>query len=106
AAWCTSCRDFNTQTLPSPEVQAFADRFCWVRIDIDRDMTIARAHNVRATPTFELIDADGKTRVRFQGVRTPKEFCHELDRFLESLEPGAAPLVPEPLDASAADGRT
>ena len=99
AEWCSSCRRFKSDTLPASEVQAFADRFYWVRIDIDRNLSLARSRDVKGTPRFDLIDPDGITRVQVSGVLTPEEFTAQLEAFLEDLKetprypPGASSSI-------------
>lgn len=85
AAWCTSCRRFRSDTLPARKVQDLADRFIWVMVDIDRELSLARLRGVLGTPRFDLLDADGVTRVRISGVLSPADFRHNLEAFLGGL---------------------
>lgn len=96
AVWCPSCRYMEQVTLPSPEVQALADRFVWVSIDIDRNLSLARDYGVDASPYIFLLDAQGRTRQRIVGAGEPEEFAAILGSFLESLAEGQpAPGVEE-----------
>ena len=41
AVWCPNCRQMEEVTLRDPLVLAFAERYHWVIIDIDRNITLA-----------------------------------------------------------------
>ncbi len=89
AAWCPACRRFKSETLSDAKVRALADRFLWVQTNIDREVSVAREHDVQAIPRFDLIDPDGVTRVRVIGVLDPDRFRARLEAFLEN--PPSAP---------------
>ena len=86
AVWCLNCRRMSEFTIPAPEVQALADRFHWVMIDIDRNVTMAREFDVYATPHIYLLDSEGHRRRRIVGTREPAEFADLLIGFLNELE--------------------
>lgn len=93
AAWCHVCRRFQSETLPSPELAALGGRAIWVLLEIDRNISLARSYRIRATPTVDLIDPAGVTRVRIAGYLGPREFrlCfEECER-----EIGTAPDAPK-----------
>ena len=90
ADWCSACADFKRDALASPEVNALAGRFVWVMLDVERNISIARASDIRAIPRTDLRDSDGKTRVSITGALPAKEFRKQLDLFLaEVKEPSA-----------------
>lgn len=90
AEWCGACRRFRSETLPDRGVLAFRDRFEWVRIDLDRNLSLARAYDLRATPEFCLMDAGGTVRARICGALGPEEFRAELQMFADRLLRDAA----------------
>jgi len=95
AVWCPSCRRFEESTLPSPQVQALAGRFLWAEIDVDRQLSLARAYQVDATPTILILGTDGGVRRRLVGFRSPDVFEQELQALLESREgPESGPQPP------------
>lgn len=94
AAWCPSCRRFQSRILPTPAVQGLAERFLWVQVDIDRHVSFARSYAVEATPRFDLIDPDGVTRTRIIGVLPPREFQQRLESFLADVSKNPHPLNP------------
>ena len=67
AVWCPVCRRMEDVTLLEPPMQALAGDFIWVRVDIDRNISLAREWGVEATPTIFLLDPDGRSRRRIVG---------------------------------------
>lgn len=95
AAWCSACAEFEKDALASPAVNALADRFVWVKLDVERNISLVRANEIRATPRSDLRDPDGKTLVRISGALPAKEFRAHLDRFLAALKGGGPALASE-----------
>ncbi|MEX1310029.1 MAG: DUF3187 family protein [Candidatus Sulfomarinibacteraceae bacterium] len=93
AAWCPICQRMERITLLDRRVQAFADDFVWVKIDIDRNVTLARTWGVEATPTIFLLDPDGAVQDRMVGEVPPDEMERRLDRAL--ADPNAGPDEPD-----------
>lgn len=87
AVWCVACRRFIEDTLPDPRVSVAREGVHWVLVEIDREVSLAREYDVRATPTFILLDSDGSVRARAMGVLDPEEFV----AFLEGIEPDSPP---------------
>lgn len=81
AAWCDACRRFRNETLASPEITSLAGRFLWVMLEVDRDISAVRRHKIRVTPTTDLVDLRGTTRVRISGHVTAGEFRKLLEEF-------------------------
>ena len=50
AAWCPVCRRMEEQTLLEPAVQALAEKFVWVKVDIDRKRALAQEWGVQDRP--------------------------------------------------------
>ena len=92
AAWCQVCRRFQAETLPSSELAQLKGRAIWVLLEIDRNVSLARSYRIRATPTVDLIDPAGITRVRISGYLATKDFCRHFEEF--DRERAAAPDVP------------
>lgn len=80
AIWCASCGRFKRETLTAPEVLEIADRFHWVAVDIDRELSLARAHQVQAVPTTQVVLSSGKMAIRFSGYATGAELRSILTR--------------------------
>jgi hypothetical protein len=99
ASWCSACAGFEREALQSPQIHALADRFVWVKLDVERNVSLVRAYEIRATPRIDLLDPDGKTRVRISGALPPKEFREQLDLFLAGGQGSGGSKVHE-LDGS------
>ena len=97
AAWCPVCARMKRETYPDPSVIALADRFLWVMVDIDRELSTARAHGVNAVPLIYLIDGEGRTRVKLLGLQTATELADHLTRFLGELEKPGEETTDEPV---------
>ena len=85
AVWCPVCRHLEEVTLLEPEMQALADDYIWVFIDIDRKVSLAQEWGVEATPTIFLLDSDGNSRRKIVGDASAGELSGLLRRFLADL---------------------
>jgi hypothetical protein len=97
AAWCPACHEFEERTLRAPEVLAWADRFHWVRLDVDRDVALVRRFDLRSTPRTDLMDPEGRTRVRISGALPPAPFRRELEKFQGDLARNGDSSRPAPV---------
>lgn len=88
ASWCSACAAFEREALRSAEVNALADRFVWVKLDVERNISLVRAYEIRATPRIDLLEPGGKTRLRISGALPSREFREQLDLFLNTLQQG------------------
>jgi thioredoxin-related protein len=99
AGWCSACAAFERDTLPSPLITAHARHFIWVKLDVERNISLVRANEVRATPRIDLRGSDGVTHVRISGALPAEEFRKQLDLFLSARE-GKASSVAQEVDGS------
>jgi thiol-disulfide isomerase/thioredoxin len=97
AAWCPVCRQMEERTLLEPPVQAFADDFVWVKVDIDRRVSLAREWEVVATPTIFLLGPMGDIRRKIVGGIGAEALAEALGSVLEAPSaasaPGEAPVI-------------
>ena len=82
AVWCAACRKLKAETLPDPGVQAMSSSFHWARVDIDRELTIARDYAVRATPQFVVQRANGEIVSDAVGALPPSDLLAFLNSSL------------------------
>ncbi|MFV2071945.1 MAG: DUF3187 family protein [Thermoanaerobaculales bacterium] len=94
AIWCPVCRHLKDVTLMEPPMQALADDFIWVFIDIDRKLSLAREWELEATPTIFLLDSAGYSRRKIVGGASADELSATLRQFLADLGAEAATGVP------------
>jgi len=86
AVWCPVCRHMEEVTLLESPMQALANDFIWVFIDIDRKMSLAREWGVEATPTVFLLDPAGNTRLKIVGGASAEELLATLRDFIADLD--------------------
>lgn len=67
AVWRPVCRHMEEQTILEAPVQALAEALIWVKIDIDRNQTLAERWGAEATPTIYLLDPGGSVRQKIVG---------------------------------------
>ncbi len=89
ATWCAVCRTMESSTLLDPRIQVFAPDFVWIKVDIDRSMTLARQWNVEATPTIYLLAPDGRRLRTIVGGPTAGELADLLRGALAAVSTGA-----------------
>lgn len=83
----------EADTLRDTGVTAFAEKFIWVSIDVDREFSVCREYGVSSSPTFLLMNSEGKILMRLAGYFSPIELRKHLDEFLGSLnETRSAPI--------------
>lgn len=70
AAWCAPCLLFESEVLPTREVQAALGGVRFARFDIDtpRGAAISEHYRARSVPTFLIIGPDGGAEVVHAGV--------------------------------------
>ena len=89
AVWCSSCRRFISETLPDPRTQALGESVHWVKVEVDREVSLARRFGVVATPTFVLVGSDGATLGEARGVLTPQELVTFVEMASSVTDPGS-----------------
>jgi len=102
AGWCSACAGFERGALRSPLVNGLADRFVWVKLDVERAISLVKSYDIRATPRIDLLDPSGRALVRISGALPPADFVTQLDLVLEELR--THPTVRQEREARAIDG--
>lgn len=85
AVWCSACRSFEKRALRAPEVLELAEEFCWVHVEIDRNVTLARDYKVEGTPQLFVLGPDGAHLEEALGALDPAELRAFLDRARQRL---------------------
>jgi thiol-disulfide isomerase/thioredoxin len=81
ARWCPYCETMREETLPSAELNEFEGRYRWVRVDIDRQLDLAREYDVDAVPLTLLVDPQERRQRRIRGFLTGAQLAMALERF-------------------------
>jgi thiol-disulfide isomerase/thioredoxin len=98
AVWCPHCREMRDTTLKNPAVIELAQKFEWVAIDIDRNVSLVSTYAIKAVPQFQVFDRDGNTRGVIIGLTGPSEFREHLSGLLEQIKTTGIPgLAPSPI---------
>ncbi len=83
---CGPCAAMATSVLPSEEVRATLGSFVPVYIDVDVQREVANRYSVRATPSFAVMDKEGRVLAQCSGYQPVEEFVAFLDRAASQAE--------------------
>ncbi len=92
APWCGWCRKMDTVTLTHEAVEAIADDFIWVQVDIDEQEELAAQYGVRGVPETIVLNKHGAMIGNVSGYVPPERFVEFLQETLESPQADAVPL--------------
>lgn len=92
AQWCGWCRKMDTVTLTHESVEAMADDFIWVQIDIDQKEQLAAQYGVRGVPETIVLNTHGAVIGNLSGYVPPERFVEFLKQTLESPQAERVPL--------------
>lgn len=86
AKWCSVCRAMEDSTFSNPEVVDRVNAFIPVRIDVDKNQTLAEKYHANARkyggvgiPNFLFLDSEGKVLLHRIGFFAPNTFVALLD---------------------------
>jgi len=74
--WCEFCE--RMEPFAHETARTFTDRLAFVEKSVDDDWAAAARFGVRGTPTFVLIDAEGKEIARFGFQATASAFAQTI----------------------------
>ncbi len=80
--WCGPCAMMAKQVFPQKEVGDYLNaRFVCIKLDAEKEGTdLAQRYNVKAFPTFIVIDAEGKELMRKVGSASAQGFLAEMEQ--------------------------
>ena len=81
---CAPCHALDARL--AKVVPAYRDRLEFVRVDLDRDMPVARTHRVQSLPTL-LIVRGGQEIDRLDGLVRPDDLVAAFDHAVAASEP-------------------
>jgi thiol:disulfide interchange protein DsbD len=67
ATWCGPCKMLDKQTYSDDRVAAASTNWLMVRIDVDKNQTLAQYYSVSSIPTIVTLGSDGKELQREVG---------------------------------------
>lgn len=100
---CGWCRKLAADTLASPVVEAAADGFVWIKVDVDENEALAAQYGVRGLPHTVVADVHGNVLGEHPGYLPAQDFLDFLKESLKNPAPSAAELVQFLADLKADD---
>ena len=98
AVWCPHCREMRDTTLKDPAVVKLSQKFEWVAIDIDRNVSLVNTYEIKAVPQFQIFDPQGNFHGKIIGQSGPTEFRNQLSRLLNQIKTTGTPArEPSPI---------
>lgn len=82
APWCGWCRKMDVDTFQSSEVKAVAEKFVWVKIDVEEEIEIAARYQVEGLPRTIVLDVKGRIIGSADGYLSPARFVKFLNESL------------------------
>lgn len=74
ASWCGPCVKMKTETLVDPEVVQVLNRYVYLNLDHDLVPELGAKYNVRAIPSYFILDKDGEVLKDGGGFKNAKTF--------------------------------
>jgi thioredoxin-like negative regulator of GroEL len=87
ADWCGWCRKLELDTFGSDEVAALADRFLWVKTDVDEHEDLAARFRVRGLPHTFVLNGEDRIIATRPGYLPADEFVAFLEDALANPQP-------------------
>lgn len=87
APWCGWCRKMETDTFTDERVDALADQFVWVKIDIDEQQEVAARFGVTSVPQTVILDTKGRMLGSRGGYLAADKLIALLNESLENPHP-------------------
>lgn len=78
--WCEFCEQM--EPFAHEVASEFRDRLIFVEKSVDHDRNAAGRYGIRGTPTFVLIDDEGRELARFGFVRNAADFAAQIEASL------------------------
>lgn len=88
--WCGPCKMMARDVFPQKKVgDYFNGKFVCLKLNAEKEgKTLATKYNVRAYPTYVVVDADGKQRMEAKGAMDADEFINKIE---SGTDPNRAP---------------
>ena len=85
--WCAWCRKMDVDTFQSEAVAALADRFLWVKVDVDEEEETAAQFQVRGLPNTFVLNKDDRVIATRPGYMPADVFVEFLRDALANPQP-------------------
>jgi thioredoxin-like negative regulator of GroEL len=87
ASWCGWCRKMEADTLTASKVETIADKFLWVKVDVDKDPELATRYGADGVPVTVVVDNQGRVLGMQGGYIPPDKFVEFLTKSLANPHP-------------------
>jgi thioredoxin-related protein len=87
SASCVWCRKMEIDTFPDDRVAELADRFLWVKVDVDEHEELAARYGVRGLPHTFVLNGEDRPIASQPGYVPPEPFVAFLKQALENPQP-------------------
>lgn len=87
ASWCEPCLRMDVQTWAQWPVVLASQKFVCLRLDLDREETLARRFQVEGIPAVRIVDAFGTTLMHVEGFKSADEMVAILNPLASSMQP-------------------
>lgn len=91
APWCEPCRQMEEETWNDPEVRPLAEKYVWIKIDVDRRPELAAQYSVASTPHVVILDAAGRSIGQATGFMSAARFTAFVKDTFANPSPDIAP---------------
>lgn len=81
ATWCGPCKRMDKESWDKEDVQQLMDHYVPVKIDIDRNKSLAQNYGVKGIPFIFILDANGKVLYQQMSYRSKGEVMSLLKKY-------------------------
>ena len=90
ATWCPPCKMLDKETYTDSKVIDASTNWVMVRIDVDKNESLAGKYGVRSIPTLVLLTPDGKEAARDVGFMPAGRMLAFMEKVQQPKDPAAA----------------
>jgi thioredoxin-related protein len=83
--WCGWCKKLDSDTYSNPKVSSLSEKFVCVKINAEKDPSLAEKCNVSGYPTILFLDGNGKVLSRIPGFLPADQFYNEMNKVLLTM---------------------
>ena len=91
---CPACVAMDRTVLSNAAVRSALEGYIPVRVDIDEQRQLAYQFGVQGTPTYAVVDGDGRLLTTCTGYQPVKTFVRFLERASTEAGPDTAATAP------------
>jgi thiol:disulfide interchange protein len=88
ASWCGWCKELDEEVYTVPEVIQLSHKFVCVRVDGDKEKTVAEHFKIEGYPTIVFTNSKMEEVHRVPGFMPPDGFIAEMKKALEKIGGG------------------